>query len=86
MTLEYTTEEFIAELDRQSSQAQELAGGLSEAALNWQPNVSKAWSVAQCLDHLAIMNAIYVKALREAVENNRDQLELRKNPMQPSGC
>jgi hypothetical protein len=31
------------------------------------------------------MNAIYVKALQGAVESNRDQLEPRKNPMQPSG-
>ena len=31
------------------------------------------------------MNAIYVKALREAVESNRDQLEPRKNPIRPSG-
>ena len=28
---------------------------------------------------------MYVKALQEAVENNRDQLEPRKVPIQPSG-
>lgn len=31
------------------------------------------------------MNVIYVNALRRAVESNRDQLEPRHNPMQPSG-
>ena len=82
---EYSTEEYVAELDRQSAQALTLAGGLNDAALNWQPNGGKSWSVAQCLDHLVIMNAIYVKALHGAVANNRDQLEPRKNPIQASG-
>ena len=85
MALEYTTEEFVAELERQSAQALAIAGDLSEPALNWQPNGGKAWSVAQCLVHLAIMNRMYVKALRDAVANNEDQLEPRKVHIQPSG-
>ncbi|HEY4900547.1 MAG TPA: DinB family protein [Terriglobales bacterium] len=85
MKQEYSTEEFIAELQRQTAQAHSLAGGLDETALNWQPTGGKSWSVAQCLDHLVIMNAIYVKALLSAVENNSDQLEPRKKTIQPSG-
>lgn len=85
MKLECTTEEFLAELQRQSAQAEALVSGLNEAALNWQMHGGKSWSVGQCLEHLVIMNAIYVKALRQLVESNRDQLEPRKNPMQPSG-
>lgn len=83
--LQYSPEEFVAELERQSAQAQTLAMGLSDAALNWQPNDGKSWSVAQCLDHLTIMNAIYLKALQATVESNRDQLEPRKVPIQASG-
>ena len=52
MKLEYTPAEFVSELDRQGAQAQALATGLSDAALNWRPNGGKGWSVAQCLDHL----------------------------------
>jgi DinB superfamily len=85
LKLEYTPAELVAELERQRNQAQSLAAGLTEAALNWQPNGGKSWSVAQCLDHLAIMNGLYVKALQDAVNNNRDQLEPRKTPIQPSG-
>ena len=85
MKLQYSAQEYIAELDRQSAQARALASGLDEAALNWQPDAGKGWSVAQCLDHLVIMNAIYVKALQAGVESNRDQLEPRKNPIRPSG-
>ncbi len=85
LKLEYTPTEFIAELDRQTAQAQALADGLGETALNWQPKGGKGWSILQCLDHLAIMNARYVKALQDAVANNEDQLEPRKTPIQPSG-
>src|SRR3974390_3877697 len=85
LKLEYTPAEYIAELERQSSMAEALAKGRSEAALNWQPNGGKGWSILQCLDHLAIMNAKYVKALQDAVASNEDQLEPRKLPIQPSG-
>jgi hypothetical protein len=85
LKLEYTPAELVAELDRQSAQAQALAAGLSDAALNWQPNGGKGWSVLQCLDHLVIMNGKYVPVLRDAVANNEDQLEPRKEPIQPSG-
>ena len=81
----YSCDGYIAELQRQTAQAGTLVTGLDEAALNWQPKGGKSWSVAQCIDHLVIMNAIYVKALQAAVESNRDQLEPRKVPIQPSG-
>ena len=80
-----TPEQYVTELQRQSVQADALVTGLSAEVLNWQPDGGKSWSVAQCLDHLAIMNRIYMKALHAAVESNRDQLEPRKSPMQPSG-
>ena len=83
--LEYTTAEFVSELERQTVQAATVANGLSESAFNWQPNSGKSWSVAQCLDHLVIMNRMYVKTLQDAVADNEDQLEPRKNPIQPSG-
>ena len=46
MKLEYSTEEYIAELQRQSEQAEVPVSGLNEMALNWQPDGGKEWSVA----------------------------------------
>lgn len=85
MKLEYSTEEYIAELQRQSEQAEAAVSGLSETALNWQPDGGKGWSVAQCLDHLVIMNGFYAKALQAAVDSNRDQLQPRRARIKPSG-
>jgi len=83
--LEYSPGEYIAELERQSTMAQALASGLNDPSLNWQPKGGQGWSILQCIDHLAIMNAKYLKTMRAAVSNNRDQLEPRKVPIQPSG-
>jgi len=85
LKLEYSPEDYIAELERQAQMAKALAEGLSEDTLNWQPNDGKGWSILQCLDHLAIMNAKYAEALQEAVAENEDQLEPRTVPIQPSG-
>ena len=85
LKLEYSPADLIAELDRQTEMAKALAGGRSEDALNWQPKGGQGWSVLQCLDHLAIMNGKYIKALQDAVAGNEDQLEPRKVPIQPSG-
>jgi hypothetical protein len=85
LKLEYTPDEYISELDRQSKIAQTLAGGLTDVSLNWQPNGGASWSILQCLGHLAIMNTKYIKALQNAVATNRDQLEPRTVPIQPSG-
>jgi len=83
--LEFTPAELIAEFERQTGMAQALAEGRDESALNWQPKGGKGWSILQCVDHLLIMNRKYMKVLGSAVANNRDQLEPRKIPIQPSG-
>ena len=85
MKLEYSPDEYIAELHRQTEQAQVLVSGLDETELNWQPDGGKGWSIAQCLDHLVIMTGFYAKALLAAVDSNRSQLRERKAPMRPSG-
>jgi hypothetical protein len=85
LKLEYTPDEYIAELERQTKMAQALADSLSDTSLNWQPNGGVSWSILQCLDHLAIMNAKYLKAMQDAVAANEDQLEPRRVPIQPSG-
>ena len=85
MNFEYGPDEYIAELHRQSEQAQALVSGLDDTGLNWQPDGGKGWSVAQCLDHLVIMNRLYAKALLAAIDSNRSQLRERRVPMQPSG-
>lgn len=50
----------LAGIDAAEADARALATGLTDAQANWQPRPD-AWSVAQCLDHLAISNGIYTR-------------------------
>jgi hypothetical protein len=85
LKLEYTPDEYIAELEGQSKMVKALGENRSEDTLNWQPKGGKGWSILQCVQHLVVMNAKYATALQDAVANNGDQLEPRQAPIRPSG-
>jgi hypothetical protein len=57
----------LDDLDKSDQAAQRIAGGLSNAQVNWQPNEA-AWSIAQCLDHLGRANTMYAASLHEAIK------------------
>ncbi len=56
----------LDDLDNSDREAREVIGGLSDVQANWQPRET-AWSVAQCLDHLARAGTQYSAAMREAI-------------------
>jgi len=80
-----TPEQYLHELNRQNEEAETLVRGLTEEAINWQPNGGASWSVAQCLEHLAGTNRLYVVAMRDAVERNEDQILRGSGTFQPAG-
>jgi hypothetical protein len=84
MNKSYTPTEYVAELERQLEQLSTLTTGLSDAALNWQPN-AQSWSIGQCLDHLVRTNDSALAAIRHTVESNRDELRTRAGEMQAAG-
>ena len=57
----------LSELDAADERARKLIDGLSAEQLNWQP-APDTWSVGQCLDHLRVMNDVYLPAMAEALE------------------
>ena len=52
----------IAELATITARARRSFGGLSAVQLNWKPDRTE-WSVAQCLEHLVLINAPYLPIL-----------------------
>jgi hypothetical protein len=50
----------ISEIEAAEADARALSAHLSDAQANWQPGAGAGWSVAQCLEHLAMTNGIYV--------------------------
>jgi DinB family protein len=73
----------LADLDAADHEAQRLVAGLSEAQINWQPGGGTAWSVGQCLDHLAQANSVYTSALHDAVGRAKLGFAPRKGPISP---
>jgi hypothetical protein len=73
----------LEELDKSDREAQRIIAGLSDAQANWQPRET-AWSVAQCVDHLARTNTMYAAALLAAVQDARAARQPRRAPIQPA--
>jgi hypothetical protein len=62
--------------------AQALVAGLSEEQGAWRPEPG-SWSVAECLDHLATGNRVYLSAMREPAGRARARGRRRRGPARP---
>lgn len=72
----------LNDLDQADAEARRIIGSLNDQQLNWHP-VPGAWSVAQCLNHLAQINKIYVAALRDAVHKTSPGSRSGGGPIMP---
>lgn len=70
------------QLDAVESDARLLVESLSEKHGCWRAE-GDSWSVAQCLDHLATTNQIYLRAMREPSLRARAAGRLRRRPALP---
>lgn len=68
--------------DAVEEDARRLVSGLDEALGSWRER-DDSWSVAECLDHLAAGNIIYLEAMQKAAIKARKQGKLRRKPALP---
>ena len=61
------SERLLSELNDADERARKLTAGLSAEQLNWQP-APNSWSVGQCLDHLRVMNDVYLPPMARALD------------------
>lgn len=69
-------------LEAQEREAERLVAGLTEADGAWRP-AENSWSVAECLDHLATANRVYVEAMRAPAMRARVEGRTRQRPALP---
>ncbi|MBV9888803.1 MAG: DinB family protein [Acidobacteria bacterium] len=62
--------------------AQLFMSGVTEAQAAWRPSPA-AWCIAECLDHLALTNRIYIRAMQCAAAAARGANKLRRRPALP---
>jgi hypothetical protein len=59
-------DEFRAEFERLSAEADALVAPLREDQFHWQP-AAGAWSIARCIDHLNVTARLYLPKLDEGI-------------------
>jgi hypothetical protein len=62
----------IEEADRNSEEAQQLVAGLSDNQLSWTSSPDR-WSIAQCLDHLAVTSRQFNSYFTTAIKQGREK-------------
>ena len=67
----------IDETEKNNVEARRLAGELSDQQLNWKSNPEK-WSMAQCLDHLAVTGAAFDRYYTDAIKRGREKWPVRE--------
>ncbi len=74
--------QFEDDLDAIERNAQGLVAGLTEEGGRWRARPD-SWSVAECLDHLATGNRVYLGAMQPAVLRASEQGRQRRGPALP---
>jgi DinB superfamily len=69
-------------LDAASLDAKAAASGLGEECGCWRPQLG-SWSVAECLEHLANTNRVYLDAMQPAALRAQEQGSRRRRPALP---
>ncbi len=62
--------EWIESYEAAGRRSEEIAGGLSAEQMNFRP-APGAWSVGQCLDHLAVSMRVYLDPMEPLVDEAR---------------
>ena len=75
-------ERLIAELEAAARDASSLVEGLSEEGWARRPRPG-AWSIAECMEHLAAGNRVYLEAMRAPARVARERGLFRKAPARP---
>jgi hypothetical protein len=70
------------QLDRARTDAEALIYGLSEECGAWR-STPGVWNVAECLDHLATANRVYLASMQEPALRARRLGKMRRGPAKP---
>ena len=60
----------VSEAEKNNATASELVQGLTEEQLNWKPDATQ-WSIAQCLEHLAVTSKQFNGYFNQLIESAR---------------
>ena len=67
----------VEETEKNNAEATRLAGALTDQQLNWKSSPDK-WSMAQCLDHLAVTGRAFDKYYTDVIDRGREKWFVRE--------
>ncbi len=83
-TLPPDLEALFDQVDAADRAAATIAASVTDEQFHWQPCSGRGWSIAQCLEHLAIMDKHYTAAVRGGVDEARRRNLRRTGPGRPT--
>jgi hypothetical protein len=69
--LRHDLQQLLDEIDAVDRAVDALVAPLSDEQFFWKPDDGRSWSIAQCLEHLAIINGTYGAAVAKGIESAR---------------
>jgi DinB family protein len=75
--------ELIADAERVRSDASATFGALSAEQINWKPSAGE-WSIAQCLEHLILLNEPYFPEIDKILSGQRKASLWERVPLLPA--
>jgi hypothetical protein len=73
----------LDDIDDADRRGAAIAASCNDEQFYWRPQDGNGWSIAQCLDHLGVMNMVYGTAIRDGIEVARRRGSRRREPAKP---
>ncbi|MFL6279219.1 MAG: DinB family protein [Vicinamibacterales bacterium] len=83
MALPPDLQRLIDEIDDADRRGAAIAASCTDDQFHWRPRDNQGWSIAQCLDHLGVMNLVYGTAIRTGIEAAQRRGSTRRGPGTP---
>lgn len=75
--------EILADAEQIQTTVTVAFGGLSVQQINWKPSAGE-WSIAQCLEHLMMLNTPYFRIIEDALSAKHRPTLLARAPLLPA--
>ncbi len=76
-------QQLLDEVDAVDRDGRAIAASVNDRQFFWNPHEGRGWSIAQCLDHLGIINNVYGSRVRKALDEARARGWKRTGPAKP---